>query len=216
MSDIFREVEEEVRKDKLLALWKKYGVYVIIAAVALVAGTGLRVVWREYQQNRQAEDAAAFAQAGNLLAEGQVKDAAAAYAGLAKDANGGYAVVAAFHAAQAQEKAGDIGAAVATYDKLAGESEAGPALRDVARLSAAMLRSGEAPLEEMQKRLAPLDADDNPWRFSARELLAAARLRSGDEKGARELLNGLAEDAGTPAGVRARAEQFLAALGGTD
>ena len=36
MADIFNEVDEDVRKDKSLALWKAYGKYVIGAAVLIV------------------------------------------------------------------------------------------------------------------------------------------------------------------------------------
>ena len=39
MSDIFREVDEDVRKDQSLAFWKKYGPYVIAAAVAIMTVT---------------------------------------------------------------------------------------------------------------------------------------------------------------------------------
>ncbi len=40
MSDIFGEVDEEVRRERLQQLWDKYSVYIIIVAVLIVAGIG--------------------------------------------------------------------------------------------------------------------------------------------------------------------------------
>ena len=46
MSDIFQEVDEEVRRERLMQLWKRYGNFVIAAAVIVVLGVG---GWRGYQ-----------------------------------------------------------------------------------------------------------------------------------------------------------------------
>ena len=68
--------------------------------------------------------------------------------------------------------------------------------------------------DELIARLAPLTADDNAWRYSARELTALLRLRKGDTAGATDLLTMLAEDTGAPQGTRARAQELLAGLEG--
>ena len=66
---------------------------------------------------------------------------------------------------------------------------------------------------ESQARLEPLLADDNPFRFSARELSALVALHAGDKTKARELFKALSEDQAAPSGVRDRAQEMLLAVG---
>lgn len=212
MADIFQEVDEEVRKDKALALWKKYGAYAIIVCVALVVGVGAKQAWQHYQASQRLEEAGRFAEAQKLLADGRSIEAIAALQALSSDASTGYSAIAAFHEAQARVKAGDTGGAVETYDRIAGNGDAGEALQQLAGLMAAVVLLNEGDVAEVERRLAPLRADANPWRFVAREMSAALKLRQGDRDGAREIFKTLSEDAAAPGGVRARAQEMLAAL----
>lgn len=212
MADIFQEVDEEVRKDKALVLWKKYGAYVIIACVALVVGVGARVAWREYQTSQRLEEAGRFADARQLLADGKSSEAIAALQALSNDASTGYSAIAGFHEAQARAKAGDINGAVETYDRLAGDSDAGAALQQLAGLMAAMVLLNEGDAADVERRLTPLMEDTSPWRFMAREIGAALKLRQGDRDGARAAYKSLSEDAAAPGGVRVRAQEMISAL----
>jgi hypothetical protein len=212
VADIFREVDEDVRKDKAHALWKKYGAYVIIACAALVVGTGARVAWREYQASQQLDEAGRFADARQLLADGKSSEAINALQALSSDASSGYSAIAGFHEAQARAQAGDTAGAVQTYDRLAGDGAAGPALRQLAALMAAMVLLDDGAAADVERRLTPLTADANPWRFMAREMMAALKLRQGDRDGARAAYKSLSEDAAAPGGVRNRAQEMLSAL----
>lgn len=214
MSDIFREVDEEVRRDKAADLWKKYGNYVIIACVALVLGTAGRVGWREYHAAQQAEDADAFAVAAELAEAGDAAAATSAFGALAADADTGYGVIAAFREAQQRSKAGDRDAAVAIYDRIATDGSAGAPLQDLARLFAAMLLLDGGAAADVKERLGGLDAADSAWRYSARELLAVLSYRDGDLEAAKSGFKALAEDVTAPTGVRGRAQEMLAAMGG--
>ena len=65
---------------------------------------------------------------------------------------------------------------------------------------------------EVEDRLAPMLGDDNPWRYSARELVATATMASGDTAAAREAYQALVDDVNAPSGVRARSAEMLAIL----
>ena len=69
MTDIFREVEEELRHDHYAKLWRKYGKYVIALAVLIVAGTAGSVAWRDHQRAQRAEESERFAAGMMLIAE---------------------------------------------------------------------------------------------------------------------------------------------------
>jgi hypothetical protein len=82
MSDIFQEVDEAVRREKLEKLWKRYGNFVIAAAVVVLLAVG---GWRGYQwwdAKQAAQAGAAFDAAAELADQGKTEDAEAAFAGL--------------------------------------------------------------------------------------------------------------------------------------
>ena len=112
MADIFQEVDEDLRRDKHEELWAKYGKYVIAVALAIVLATAANVGWREYSKSQRLADGERFAAAKALVGEGREAEAVAAFATLAADAGGGYAVIAKFEQATAQARSGDIAAAV--------------------------------------------------------------------------------------------------------
>ena len=116
MSDIFREVDEDVRKDQLTALWKKYGVLVIAAAVALVVGTGASVAWREYQASVRDKEAQAYLSAVASLQESGTGPGLGELGRLAAEGDTGYATLARLQEAAALQRSGDLQAAVASYE----------------------------------------------------------------------------------------------------
>ena len=104
MSDIFREVDEEVRRDRAAEFWKKYQNYIIGAVVALLIATG---GWRLFEWRRlQAAEAASarFEDALTLERAGNSGEADMAFAKLSADAPTGYAVLARLSAAAALAK----------------------------------------------------------------------------------------------------------------
>jgi len=211
LSDIFREVDEELRRQRAEDLWKSYGPYVIgavVGIVALVAG----ISWWNASTQSAAEDAASrFVAADALVEEGQTQAAADAFAAIAASASGGYEVVASIRAAGLQAQAGDTEGAIATYDAIASGS-GDDTLRGLAALRAALLMADTASADELKLRLTPLSVEGHPWRFSAIELLGYAALRDGDTAGAGELYQQLADANGAPPLVRERARDMLRGL----
>jgi hypothetical protein len=215
VAEIFREVDEDVRRARYEKLWKAYGKYIVGAAVGIVVATVAVVGWRQYQLGQREAEGERFAAALALAAEGRSADAANAFTELAGEAGRGYRVLARFQAAAALKDSGAADRAVAIYDQIAAEGGAGATLRDLAALLAVQTLFDQASASELEQRLERLLGDDNPWRYSARELAALVALKSGDTSAAREGFAALADDAGAPAGLRARATEMLAAIGGT-
>ncbi len=203
MSDIFQEVDEEVRRDQLKKLWDRYQNYVI-AAVTLVI---LAVAgWRgyEYWQAKKAEAAgSAFEAAAALSAEGQSAEAESAFAKVAAEGTPVYRSFARLR--EASELASrDHKAAIELYDAVANDTAVDAALRDLAGLRAGTLLIDDAQYNEARARLEPLAAPARAFRHSARELLALAAWRAGDTAGAKRWIDMMATDAETPSGIRSR------------
>jgi hypothetical protein len=211
VSDIFREIDEELRRDNLLKLWARYGRYIIALGVALLLIAGGFVAWRDHQRTERLAQSARYAGAVALANAGKTADAAIVFASVAKE-GGGYSVLAAFQDAALSARSGNRQAAVAAYDRIAAAPGVEPAFRDLAVLDAVMAGGADADPKAAIARLEPLTASGNPWRPMALALTAAARLRLGDDKTALELYKNLADDPATPRDLRARAAEMIAAL----
>jgi len=216
-SELFREVEEEVRKERYKALAKRFGPYFVGLVLVVVLVVGGWFGWQAWQSSRADEDARAYVAAVGMLREGRSLEAADALAELAVEASGGYRALALLQRAGALEDEGMEAAAAESYRRLANDAGAPPPLRAVAGLRAglAALRAGE-DLAAVRRDLAPLLRQGNPYRPLAVEVEALALLQGGDRAGAVEAYRGLAADPEAGAGVRRRAEETLRALGQTD
>jgi hypothetical protein len=212
--EFIREVDEAVRQDQWLKLWKRYGSYVVAAALAVVVGTAAGVGWRTWQQNERLDEARRCAAAQQMLSDDRPAEAAAAFEALAEEASGGYRVLARLRAAEARAAAGDPAAAAGILEQLAANDEAGPRYRSLGELLAAQRALTDADPGALLAQLEPLIGVDNPWRHSALELRALAQMQSGDTAAARQTLDDLLADPLTPPELGRRAAELLAFLGG--
>ena len=209
MSDIFREVDEEVRREQLKKLWDQWGNYLVAAAVLIVLGIAAWRAW-DWWEMKQAQEAGTRFEAALATAQaGKHEEAEAAFAKIAADSPSGYRTLARLREA-AELAQRDHAAAIKAYDALAADSRMGRTLQDLAALRAALLLVDSAPASEIQARLEPLTAADRPFRHSARELIALAAWRSGDVKTARRWFDMIVTDAETPSGTRSRIEMMMA------
>jgi hypothetical protein len=208
MSDIFREVDEDVRREKFEQLWKRYGNLAVAAAFVAVAGVAGWQIYGHFR-TKEAERASAKFQAAIELSEaGQATEAEGLFASVIKKGPPGYAVLARFRdAAEAGKR--DAAAGAALYDKLAADTALGPTLQGLAQLRAAMLLADSQPAAELRKRLDPLAAQASPWRNLAREWLGLADLKAGDLEAAGRRFDEIVTDPEASADQRRRVELYL-------
>ncbi len=213
MADFFREVDEDVRRDQVIQIWKQYQNWIIGAAVLIVAATG---AWRLYEHFRLKAGEAAGARyeaALQLLNDGKTTEAQAAFSSLGQDGPRGYAMLARLAGAAAQAVK-DPAAAITAYDALAADPAIDPPYQDVARLRAAYLRVDSENPKEFEARYAPYTGPGQAYRDAYRELLALAAFKRDDFDGAGRWLDTIASDPGAPPALRGRAEAFLAIVQG--
>ncbi len=211
VSEIFREIDEELRRDNLLKLWSRYWRWVVGTALAALLAAGGAAAWRDHQSSERRAQSTRYAGALELARGGKDADAAKVFGAIAQE-SGGYAVLASFERAGLLAKSGDRKGAIAAYDRIAAADRADSVFHGLAVLLSVMQSMPEADPHLMIARLAPLTAAGNPWRPTALDLTAAARLQAGDRKGALDLYKGLADDLAAPPSLRARAAEMAAAL----
>lgn len=211
MSELFDEVDEEVRREQLKKLWDKYSLYFIALMVLIVAAVG---GWRGYQYleaKKAAEAGATFEKAVELSEQGKHAEAETAFADLAAKAPFGYRTLARLRAA-AEASARDPKAAAKMYDDIAADRGVGGEWQDLAKIRAATLLVDSASYADIQQRLESSAEPKSTFRHSARELLALSAWRNNDMTAARKWVDAIAEDGETPPGLRSRAEALQALL----
>jgi hypothetical protein len=211
VSELFDEVDEDVRRDQLKKLWDQYSIYIIAVAFLVIAGVG---GWRGYQYleaKKAAEAGAAFGRAVELSEQNKHAEAEAALAELAAKGPSGYRILARLRAAGEVANRDPV-AAAKMFDDIAADRSVGAELQDLARVRAAGLLLDTASYPTLLQRLEAVAAPGATYRHSARELLALSAWRANDMSAARQWLDLIANDAETPPGMRSRAEALQALL----
>ena len=211
MTDIFSEVDQNVREERLAGLWVRWRPFVY-GSVALLIGS---VAINEFLIKPQAEAARAARSAEleaavKALEDGQYEEAEAAFKAIvAKESK--LSPLAAHYLAQVQlEGRGDAAAAAETLAAIGG-TQGGPYER-LALLKTAYFRADTLTLPELEATLGTLVTEDTAMGALSRELVAAKAYATGDVARARTEYNRLKFDAAAPAGVVQRAEIALAAI----
>jgi len=212
MSDIFQEVDEDLRRDRTTQFMKRYGGIFATALVLLVAATAGWQAWQAWQKSQRETETGKLVSALSQASAGPQKaaEALSAYAG---SAPANLAVLARLNEAALRAEEGKTAEAVAIYDSLAASSTTDSIYRDLATLLAVMRQMDTGDAKQLQARLQPLTEEANPWRFSAREMTALLAGRAGDRERARTLFQQLADDSLAPSGVRSRAADLAALYG---
>jgi hypothetical protein len=214
LSDIFQEVQEDLRAERARQFWRRWGVVLGVVALLVAGAVGGWQAWR-WNEARQADAASIAFSAAQRSVEGDNPDFAAAarrFAELAARSPSGYRILSRLRAAALLAEAGDRPGALALWDEVARDSAADELWRGHASLMWALHGIATQEPAALSARLAPLAADGSPWRASARELQALVALRTGDRPAAERLLRALADDEAAPEGIRSRARRIVAGL----
>jgi hypothetical protein len=225
MDNFIQEIEEDIRRDRMMDLWRNYGRFAVAVALTTIIVVAGVLAWRQYTARERLQDGLAYMAAmdmatpqadpsGKPIAATSPDAAVAALRGIATKGSSGYAALSQLQEAGLLAKAGKVDEAAAAYQGLADNTSADKAFRDLSLILLAMQQLDSAEPNDLAARLQPLTAKDNPWRFSALELTGLLAARAGDKARAKEIYATLSDDPGTPRQLRARAAEMLAVFGG--
>lgn len=207
MVDFIDEVNEEMRRERAAALWKRVGGYVIGVSIAVVAVTAGGVLWEGYKQSRQEAAATEYFAAEKLRVARQNAEADAAFAKLVQGNAEGFPELAKLKQASTLREAGKVDEAVALYLNLANDKKADEGLRAFARIYAAQaLSEFNKPFAEIETVLRPLiSVKSSPFAPLAKEQLAFSALGAGDAATAQRLLEEITADTNASPMLKQRA-----------
>jgi hypothetical protein len=213
VSDIFDEVDEEVRREQLKKLWERYQGLILGGAALIILAVGGWRGWQWYEAKQAATAGAAFEAATVLSEQNKRAEAETAFTRLAQDAPKGYRELARLRAAT--EAAGrDPQAAVKMFDAISSDRAVAQTDQDLAALRAGLLLVETASYDDIARRLEPVTQAGRIYRHNAREILAVSALRAGNVAAARQWLDAIVTDAETPRTLRTRAESLQTLLPG--
>ena len=204
------EVTEEVRRDRLYAMFRKYG-WIGVAAVVLIVGGA---AWNEWSKARAEARAQAFGDAvAAALANNDPAARTAALSAIEASSGAGHGAILALLTASQAEASGDVPKALAALKMVADDTGLSPTYRQLAQLKSVMLGGeGMAPADR-DALLAELAAPGAPYRTLAMEQQALVLIDAGKTDEAVKILTALRDDAEASGGQQARAIQLLTVLG---
>lgn len=194
---------------------RRYGGWIIAAAVAVVVATGGYEAWSAHKKSVANQQAAEFL-AASALADGPTdrrKDALPALLDLAQNGSEGYRTLARLRAAGVLADSQDLKGALAQWEAVAADSSADADLRSFADLQWALHQIDNGDPSAVQTRLQKLTGAGATWRGMALEGEALLAVRQGQTDQARALLKSLVADPTVTDSVRGRAAGLLQQIG---
>ena len=205
--NLFQEVDDDLDRQKMEALWRRYGPWLVAGALVIILATAGITSWRSWQLSKNQE-----ATAGLIKAAGKTStEPGEVIAGMEdfalKNPGTSQAALAQIDAAGLAAKAGNTERAAQLYDEVAKDPKADIALRQLADLYSvrAQMDTGDAAV--LKTRLQPLQ--DGPWHYTAVELQGYLALKTGDKATAKKIFADLSQDASAPRTLSARAGDML-------
>jgi hypothetical protein len=201
------EVTEEVRRDKLFALFRRYGWVGVLLVVGIVGGAA----WTEWQKAQTTARAESFGDAVTAALTQATPDARIAALKAVPSTADQAGLLQLMLAADPEKDRKD---ALAALDTVAADTTLDNAYRDLAVLRRTILVGAEAPVADRRTALEGITAPGRPYRTLAQEQLAYLLVEEGKAPQAIDALRALTKDQDASQGLRARAEQVILALGG--
>ena len=207
MSDIFNEIDEELRQDKAARLWKAYGKYLIALAISIIlAIAGYRFI--EHKQEKNKEQASELYELASEAGRSGDKNAAIElFSDDRFDETIGYAIVSKLKKAALAKSNNDLEGMAIVLKEIITNEEIPLYMRDLARLKLFVSDN-----DNNISQLGTLIEGDGPWKFLALELKGGIELKGGNFKEARSIFEELINEADTPNALRRRASEILKAL----
>jgi len=209
----YREVDEELRKEQLSSTWNRYGRWIVLAVVLLLAAIGGFLYWQQQREAKRAQQAETLTALFEDVQRGQTKAAAPKLDELAREGSEGYRAAALLTKADIAVQQGNDAAALAAFQQVAEDEDLPEPYRELALIRRTAIEYDKLAPAAVIDRLRPLAVAGNPWFGSAGEMVALAHLKAGRPQEAARIFAALAKDENVPGSIRSRSVQMAGALG---
>ena len=210
---LFKEIEEEVRQDQANQWWQSYKKFIIVGAFSIVASVAGYQGWKSFIISESLRRGEAFESAQTLMKAGQADKAVLALIAISEETNDGYSKLSLFKEASAALKKNEVNQAISIYRNLSNDQDLAKLYQDLAIILGAMQQiERDIQPKDLVDKVTKLNNQSDPWRHSAREILALASLKNGNIEKAKQFLNELKNDVTTPQGIASRGKIILESI----
>ncbi len=204
-----REIDEELKNEKLKKIWDKYGLFIIIFVVLAVSAAVSFETFKAWNEKRNQEFSDTYAYALNLQNQGRYAEAMEVLDKLQKSKKAVYSDIAEIQMANIMMEQNKVEEAIAILENVVSDKDFNPQMKQIATIKLASYKLDYAPSEEIQSMLAPLVRENGVWTNIAKEMLAMLAVRDGDLDRAKTLYQEISVAANTPETLKARAQDML-------
>ena len=208
-----REVDENLRRDRIRDFFVGNKVALIVVLVLFLAASGGMIWFQQHRQNVAEQHVEQLAQIYKDIGSGNTSKVAAQLDELSKASSKGVRASAMFTRAAFAIQQSDNKLAIATYKKIADDSSFPQPYRDAALIRQTALEFDQLQPQQVVTRLEPLAKPGNPWFGSAGEMTALALVKQGKTKEAGQLFAAIAKEKDVPQSLRDRSIQIAGSLG---
>ena len=201
----FREVDDQLRQDRLAIFWQRHGRVALAAVVLGLAALAGVLWWQNHRAQAAGQDGEALTAVLGDLGAGKKAGAKAKLDALAASPRPGYSVTARLTNAALALESGDEKGAAAQFKAIAADAAVPTPFRDLALIRGTAVEFDTLPPQQVIDRLRPLAVAGSPWFGSASEMIAVAHLKLGQPAQAGPIFNAIAHDPRVPETLRARA-----------
>lgn len=207
-----REIDEEIKNDRIKKLWDQYGLFIILFVIAAVSAAVSYETFKSWKEKRNQQYSNSYAYALNLQNQGRYAESLEVLEKMKEADNGIYSDVAEIQIANILVDQGKTNEAVKILEEVVNKKSFNKQMRDVATIKLASYKLDTAPSEEIRKLIVSYTESENSWTNIARELLAMLAVRDADFAQAKKLYNDIANSTGATETLKARAKDMLATL----
>jgi hypothetical protein len=209
----YREVDEELRRDQLTGTWQRYGKWIILGVILLLAALAGFLYWQNQKQEQAGKQGETITAVLDDIQAGKTKDAVPRLETLAKEGTPGYRAAALLTKADLALTEGNDAAAVAAFKSVAEDGDLPEPYRELALIRQTAIEFDRLQPAIVIQRLQALAVAGNPWFGSAGEMVALSHLKQQRPQEAARIFAAMAKDETIPASIRSRSVQMAGALG---
>ena len=203
------EVNEELKRDRLFAMMRKYGWIAVLGVVVAVGGAA----WNEWRKAQAEAAAQGFGDA--VIAALDAEDPAARASALAAvPADGARAGILNLLIAAAGLSGEDRAGALAALAAVEADTSLPASYRQIAALKRVIVGGADIAMDERRATLQGLAAPGQAFRPLALEQLALLAVEAGDREGALTQARAILQEPDVTGALRRRIEQLIVVLGG--
>jgi hypothetical protein len=209
----YREVDEELRRDRARSMWERYGKLAIAGVVLFLAAIAGAIYWNNQKQVKAGQQGEQLVSAIDDISGGNKGAASGKLDTLAKSDAPGYRAAALLTKADLAIEANNLDGAAALFRQVAGDQSLDETYRNLALVRQTHVEFDKLQPQAVVDRLKPLAVAGNPWFGSAGEMVAIAYLKLNKPQDAARIFAAMAKDKQVPDSVRSRAVQMAGSLG---